>query len=349
MIPGEQPSSSTTKQSNKLKSEFRKRKKKRNKSINLEQIPHSEEPLPINFITNRGLTLVDEASALLSKSIDSERFNGSFNATFNSSFNASFKSRSYMREMTLETIDSEMEEPIPQSFDHANTVTFVDDTVDQVDIENGVRIKVGKQSPEKDDRRESEYSKHTFHSENTKADSGVRHTHGSNTVHNNGDYVSDSNANLAIATPVDESDEELTVWEAEKYAPQYTISKYKTWKYMGLTLTLLFIISTVVALSVHFGIKQIKKDTVQVVYVTPSPTHASTLPPTSARDAAITQTIESNALQRNAKFNTMSADDPRILALDWILHDDEMQLEANDPSLIQRYRLALLAFPIQTS
>jgi hypothetical protein len=56
------------------------------------------------------------------------------------------------------------------------------------------------------------------------------------------------------------------------------------------------------------------------------------------------QMIESSALQRSAQFSTMSADDPRVLALDWILHDDELQLEANHPGLIQWYTLALLAF-----
>jgi hypothetical protein len=82
----------------------------------------------------------------------------------------------------------------------------------------------------------------------------------------------------------------------------------------------------------------------EIVYVTASPTRASTLPPTTARDSAVMQMIESSALQRSAQFSTMSADDPRVLALDWILHDDELQLEANHPGLIQRYTLALLAF-----
>jgi hypothetical protein len=176
--------------------------------------------------------LVNEANDLLSKSIDSERFNGSFNASFNTSFNASYRSRSNMREITLETIESEMEEPIPiESQGHA-TVTFLDDfAADQIniDIEDGSDSRLSKQS-EKKDRRESEFSKHTIHSENTtKADSDVRHTHERNTFHiNNGDHISESNANLAVATPVDESEEDLTVWEAEKYAPNSTISKYKT-------------------------------------------------------------------------------------------------------------------------
>jgi hypothetical protein len=308
MIPGEP--STTAKQYNEFKSESRNRSDQENKSINLEHIPNSDAPLPMAFITNQGSTLVDEAHDLLSRSIDSEEFNGSSNG----SLNGTFRSKSNKRGITLQTIESEMEVPMPTTFTEEQIKIDIED--DQTEKYNEAFLSG------------SNYSKHTVQS-----------------YHTNGDCVPGPTANLAVATPVD--NDELTIVEAEKYVPQSIISKYKTWKCMGLTLALLFIISTIVAVSVHYGTKQIKKDTVQVVYVTPSPTHASTLPPTTARDAAITQTIESNALQRNAKFNTMSADDPRILALDWILYDDEMQLEANDPGLIQRYTLALLLFQFE--
>lgn len=36
--------------------------------------------------------------------------------------------------------------------------------------------------------------------------------------------------------------------------------------------------------------------------------------------------------------------DPRYLALEWILHDDVVQLTVNDANLMQRFILALLAF-----
>ena len=40
----------------------------------------------------------------------------------------------------------------------------------------------------------------------------------------------------------------------------------------------------------------------------------------------------------------MDKDDPRLLAMDWILYKDELQLELSAPNLSQRYVLSLLAF-----
>jgi hypothetical protein len=54
--------------------------------------------------------------------------------------------------------------------------------------------------------------------------------------------------------------------------------------------------------------------------------------------------IEETILKGDAKFDTMKINDPRLLALDWILNRDEMQHEPSDPNLGQRYILALLAF-----
>lgn len=58
----------------------------------------------------------------------------------------------------------------------------------------------------------------------------------------------------------------------------------------------------------------------------------------------IENSIESHVLQRNATFHFMSRTDPRFLALDWILNNDEMELKVSDSNLYQRYILALLAF-----
>jgi hypothetical protein len=241
----------------------------------------------------------------------------------------------------LETIDSDAEEePLPMSY---FVSTKFREPIKDVNVEMG--------------RRESEYSRHTHCSDSkyTHCSDGSKHTFhsdpfksdvdaGSNTAYN--DERLSSNDNLAVATPVDESDEQGTIYEAKKYSPTLTISKYKTQKNIGLTLALLLVISVGVALGVTYGTKSIEEERVQseVIYVTASPTRALTLAPTSAREVALSTVIEKSVLQRNAKFSTMSDDDPRILALDWILHADELKIDANDPSLKQRYTLALIAF-----
>jgi hypothetical protein len=54
--------------------------------------------------------------------------------------------------------------------------------------------------------------------------------------------------------------------------------------------------------------------------------------------------IEKNVLQRNVTFDEMDVTDDRVLALEWIVDKDGMELVASAPSLFQRYILALLAF-----
>jgi hypothetical protein len=50
--------------------------------------------------------------------------------------------------------------------------------------------------------------------------------------------------------------------------------------------------------------------------------------------------IETNVLERQAKFDDMQASDPRYLAMDWLMYEDKR----HDINLIQRYILALVAF-----
>ena len=60
--------------------------------------------------------------------------------------------------------------------------------------------------------------------------------------------------------------------------------------------------------------------------------------------SGIQQFLQANALQRNASFDAIGKNDPRRLALDWILYADSVQLDVQDKRLTQRYILALLAF-----
>lgn len=66
--------------------------------------------------------------------------------------------------------------------------------------------------------------------------------------------------------------------------------------------------------------------------------------PALTREQLVKNEIESNVLLRNAKFDELSQNDSRNLALDWLLHSDQMRLNASDPNLDQRYILALFAF-----
>ena len=59
--------------------------------------------------------------------------------------------------------------------------------------------------------------------------------------------------------------------------------------------------------------------------------------------------IQANVLQRNTTWHQMAKDDPRQLAVDWILHTDKMQLVTLGERLSQRYILALLAFSFDSS
>jgi hypothetical protein len=63
-------------------------------------------------------------------------------------------------------------------------------------------------------------------------------------------------------------------------------------------------------------------------------------------ESGIPEELEKSALKRNATFSTIPNFDPRARALDWILYTDDMQLEATDLNLIQRYTLAVMAFQL---
>ena len=61
-------------------------------------------------------------------------------------------------------------------------------------------------------------------------------------------------------------------------------------------------------------------------------------------EVSIEQNIEAKALHRGVTFDELSETDSRSSALNWLLHEDQMQLHQLDSNLIQRYTLALLAF-----
>ena len=149
---------------------------------------------------------------------------------------------------------------------------------------------------------------------------------------------------LAVATRVDPSMDE-PIYAAIEYDPDSKPPLFHNRRCRVYTALSLLLFTIVVSLVVVYSTKKGKEDTVQkqIIYVTLAPTPR----PTTNREAlGINNLIEEKVLQDNARFNSMDENDPRLLALDWILHKDEMQLESFDSNLSQRYVLALIAFQL---
>ncbi|KAL3790445.1 hypothetical protein ACHAWO_007135 [Cyclotella atomus] len=147
---------------------------------------------------------------------------------------------------------------------------------------------------------------------------------------------------LAVATRVDPSLEE-PIYDAIEYDPESKPPLYKNRRCRVYTAVFLLIFTIIVAFAVVYSTKKTKEEVspTKVVYVTEAPTPR----PTTDREALhINDLIEAKVLKGNAKFTDMDKYDPRLLAMDWILYKDELQLELSAPNLSQRYVLSLLAF-----
>jgi hypothetical protein len=81
---------------------------------------------------------------------------------------------------------------------------------------------------------------------------------------------------------------------------------------------------------------------VQPTFLPPS-TQPSLIQPSMQPSLSMQYAIEKNVLQRNATFDVLEYTDSRVLALDWIIREDN-KLAASDQNLFQRYILVLLAF-----
>ena len=80
------------------------------------------------------------------------------------------------------------------------------------------------------------------------------------------------------------------------------------------------------------------------------PTLAPSGTPTTNRMlSGVREQLERGVLfLRNETFAALDEDDPRARALDWILHDDALQLESNDVNLYQRFVLAVVAYALNS-
>jgi hypothetical protein len=105
-------------------------------------------------------------------------------------------------------------------------------------------------------------------------------------------------------------------------------------------------VAVVVSITVVYVTRGAKTTIIEtVILLEDMPTNSPTDSPTSNREASgIKEQIEVGILLRNITFNNTTMDDPRYRALQWILHDDQLQLDSNDPTLYQRYVLALVAY-----
>lgn len=152
------------------------------------------------------------------------------------------------------------------------------------------------------------------------------------------DVINIADAHIAIAHPIKAYlHQDEPIYEASELDPSVKVSFYKSQRCCILTALTLLITGAIIAIGVVFS----SKPTIEEYVVAQSPT----MKPTTYRESlGIQDLIEKNVLRRNLTFNDIDAIDPRYLALDWILHEDRLQLTADSPNILQRYILAVLAF-----
>lgn len=156
---------------------------------------------------------------------------------------------------------------------------------------------------------------------------------------------------LAVAMAIDNSAEDEYIYSAIEYDPDSKPPLHKNRRFRVYTCLAFSMVVAVVAVVVIYVTKSAKgADITEVSKLWDGdPSTSPTAPPTSNREASgIREQIEAGILQRGVNFTDMPENDPRYLALDWILHDDQLQLDSDDKNLYQRYVLALMAFTLDS-
>ena len=156
---------------------------------------------------------------------------------------------------------------------------------------------------------------------------------------------------LAVAMAVDTAAEDEFIYAAVEYDPDSKPPLHKNRRFRVYSCIALVIILSVTVVVVVYITKSAKADEIVSLNVdyTPPPTTSPTPAPTTNREASgIKEQIEAGVLQRGVTFQDLEKDDPRWLALDWILFRDQMQLQSNDKNLYQRYVMALMAFTLDS-
>ncbi len=156
---------------------------------------------------------------------------------------------------------------------------------------------------------------------------------------------------LAVAMAVDAGAEDDYVYAAIEYDPDAKPPLHRNRRFRVYTCLAIVLATAAVAVTVIYvtkggmGVDEQYTD----ININTLPTFAPTPSPLTNREqAGIIEQIEAGVLQRGAVFANMTIDDPRRMALEWILHYDQMQLNSDDVNLYQRYVLALLAFSLDS-
>ena len=152
---------------------------------------------------------------------------------------------------------------------------------------------------------------------------------------------------LIVATAVETLDnEDEYIYSAIEYDPDSKPPIHRNRRFRVYTCLSLLIVAVVVSITVVYVTRGAKTDVIEtVIKLEDIPTDPPTESPTTNREASgIKEQIEAGILLRNVSFSDTENDDPKYRALQWILHDDQLQLESNDPTLYQRYVLALVAY-----
>lgn len=156
---------------------------------------------------------------------------------------------------------------------------------------------------------------------------------------------------LAVAMAVDAGAEDDYIYAAIEYDPDSKPPLHRNRRfrvYSCLAIVLVIAAVAVTVIYVTMGAKGVNEQYTDI-NINTLPTMSPTASPLTNREqSGIIEQIEAGVLQRGAVFANMTVDDPRRMALEWILHHDQMQLNSDDVNLYQRYVLALLAFSLDS-
>ncbi|KAL7540243.1 hypothetical protein ACHAXR_009966 [Thalassiosira sp. AJA248-18] len=166
------------------------------------------------------------------------------------------------------------------------------------------------------------------------------------------DEINVDNGGLAVATAVAPDDEPDYVYNAIEYDPDakpplHRNRRFRVYTYFSLVL--IAVMAVLVVVKITTAAKQ-----EEIVYEEINHQNSPSLSPTSSpitdREASgILEQLEGGVLYvRDQKFSDMERGDPRILALDWILHKDAQQLVSDDVNLYQRFALSVLAYSMDS-
>lgn len=139
--------------------------------------------------------------------------------------------------------------------------------------------------------------------------------------------------------------------KAVEYDPDAKPPLHKNRRFRVYTYFALFLIFIVFVLVVVYITSMTKEAEVKdnIIRLTSQPTPKATSPPTTFREAqGLIEQLQDGVLLRNENFEDMQITDPRVMALDWILHEDEQRLVSDSINLYQRYGLAVLAYAMDS-